>query len=163
MNGSTTPIPPHLRKKLAQQKANEEQQQQQTTTVPDNANNTSDAASTFTADSAHGETIRSVTPSSASRTMAVVPYGIKESYSPMELIQHETIQTLQALLNDTQAQLQAANLRCDALEAENAELQTQINSFNNRSEQASEAGGRTKATLCSYASSSEEEASLNGT
>lgn len=87
---------------------------------------------------------------------AVVLYGVQQNLSPMEMIQHETVRTLQSLLDDAQAQLEAANARCNKLSAENEDLRRQISEGVQGGEQA-ETSGILGDTLVGHESSEEAE------
>lgn len=83
---------------------------------------------------------------------AVVLYGIQQTLSPMEMIQHETVRTLQSLLDAVQAQLNATNARCGQLSAENEDLRRQISERVQDSEEP-ENSGILGETLVGYESS----------
>ncbi|KAF2171392.1 hypothetical protein M409DRAFT_50839 [Zasmidium cellare ATCC 36951] len=89
---------------------------------------------------------------------ALVPYGIQNTLSPMEMIQHETVQNLQALLDDAQARLNAANARCDQLQAENEQLRQQLSTDAQGTAQTTPDGRG--ETLCGYAESEAAEESV---
>lgn len=87
---------------------------------------------------------------------AVVLYAAQQTLSPMEMIQHETVRTLQSLLDDAQAQLSTANTRCEQLSAENKDLRRQISDGGQEGEQA-ETPGILSETLVGYDSLGEAE------
>lgn len=94
---------------------------------------------------------------------AVVLYGIQQTLSPMEMIQHETVRTLQSLLDNARAQLKAANARCDQLNAENADLRRRI-SEGTQDEEQHDTSAMLGETLVGYESSevAEEETISDG-
>lgn len=162
MSAPARVIAPHLRKKLAVQQKHAElaaQRQTEEQSLVLAANTHSDSASDTSANSPGTATsATAVASSDATRVTVIVPHRIEESCSPMELIQHQLIRTLQGPLEDARIQLQAATSRCDELEAENAELRRQNAKLHRqlshavKAQQESDASGLNGHTLCGLVS-----------
>ncbi|KAK4506458.1 hypothetical protein PRZ48_000190 [Zasmidium cellare] len=151
--------PPHLRKKKAAEKKSTDTENSLVLVANDSAKGESSSVSSPAANKSNDA---SATPTDNTQITALVPYGISTSLSPMEIIQHETVRNLQALLDDAQGKLKAAHDRCDQLQAENDDLRRQISEDGEASGKV--AGASNGETLCGYAESEadEEEVVSNG-